>query len=396
MHLDPRTLIIACVLDAAVLGAIAFVFARREGATRTIGTWGAAMLTLALGLTGLALRDAIPGLFSIVLANAVIVAALVVALDSLRLIRGRATSDPWGWALVAVVLVLQFVFSEAYPDYRARVVLMSGALTIMFVRSALVLHPEVPSEARRSFRFTEYVFWAAAALTLARAASSLYEYSGSLLAPGAVRVSTFLFYFAAITASTFGVLWVQIQLLQRDLVRLARIDSLTGVLNRRAFLQEFEREVSRAGRDEGSFSLAIFDLDRFKELNDRYGHPFGDQVLTAFCDVLRATIRRHDVIGRYGGEEFALLMPDTGKATATGVAERVRREVESAGVEVAAQRVRFTVSGGVATFGADGDDWDSLLSSADTALYDAKSAGRNRVVAAAPRAGQRSSEGAMP
>lgn len=171
-----------------------------------------------------------------------------------------------------------------------------------------------------------------------------------------MRVPTFVFYFAAITATTFGVLRMQIQLLQRDRMRLARIDPLTEVLNRRTFLEEFEREVSRAGRDEGSFSLAIFDLDGFKELNERYGHPFGDQVLTAFCDVPRATIRRHDVIGRYGGEEFALLMPDIGKSTAIGVAERVRRKVESAGVEVTAQRVRFTVSGGVATFGADGSD----------------------------------------
>lgn len=382
MELDTRTLIVACVLDAAVLGAIAIVFASREGATRTIGTWGAAMLTLALGMGGLALRGAVPAVVSVALANAVIIAALVVALDSLRLLRGRSASDPWGWTLVALVLVLEAVFSLVIPHYRARVVVMSVALATMFVRGALVLRPDVPPEARRSFRFTEYVFWAAAAVTLARGASSLHAAAASLLAPGMLRVSTFLFYIAAITGATLGVLWMQIQLLQRDLVRLARVDALTGVLNRRAFLQEFEREVSRAERDAETFSLAIFDLDRFKQLNDRYGHPLGDQVLRAFTAVLAATIRRHDVIGRYGGEEFALLMPGTDKETAAGVAERVRREVESGGVEVDGRRIQFTVSGGVATFGIDGQNWDSLLSAADTALYDAKSAGRNRVIGA--------------
>lgn len=389
MNLDPRTLIFACVLDATVLGTIAFVFARREGATRTIGTWGVAMLMLAIGLAGIALRDEISGLFSVILANAVIVAALVVALDSLRLLRGRATSDPWGWTLVTLVLVLEFVFLDVVPDYRARVVVISVALAIMFARGALVLQPAVPAEVRRSFRFTEYVFWGATLLTAARAIGALYEQAVGLLAPELLRVSTFLFYIAVITATTLGVLWMQIQLLQRDLVRLARVDSLTGVLNRGAFLKEFEREVSRAEREEGVFSLAIFDLDQFKQLNDRYGHPLGDEVLKAFTEVLANTIRKHDVIGRYGGEEFALLMPNTGKNTATGVAERVRLEVESSGVKVDGQRIEFTVSGGVATFSVDGQDWDSLLCAADTALYNAKGAGRNRVLCASPRAGHK-------
>lgn len=385
MELDPRTLVVAGLMDAALLGVIALWFASREGAMRTIGTWGAAMVTLAVGLTGVALRGFIPNLISVVFANTVIVAALVLALRSLRLMRGRSGRDLWSWGLVALVVVLQFVFGELVPDYRVRVFVVSGAMALLFARGALVLHADVAEEARRSFRFTEYVLWAAAALAAGRLTATVFEHPPDLLADGMLTVSTFLFYIAAITGATLGVLWMQIQLLQRDLVRLARVDALTGVLNRRAFLQEFEREVSRAERERRSFSLAIFDIDRFKLLNDRYGHPLGDEALKAFTGILREAIRRHDVLGRYGGEEFALLMPGTGKDTATRVAERVRREVESRGIEVAERRVELTVSGGVATFGLDGGDWDSLLSAADTALYDAKAAGRNHVVTAPHR-----------
>ncbi len=385
MELDPRSLVVAGLMDAALLGVIALVFASREGATRTIGTWGAAMVTLAIGLSGVAAQGAVPDLLSVALANSVIVGALVLALRSLRLMRGQTGRDPWGWGLVALVFVLQIVFLEVLPAYRARVVVISSVMALLFARGALVLHPDVPEEAQRSFRFTEYVLWAAAALTLARAASAFHDSAYDLLAPGMLRASTFLFYISAITSATLGVLWMQIQLLQRDLVRLARMDALTDVLNRGAFLREFEREVSRAEREGVTFSLAIFDLDRFKLLNDRYGHPLGDQVLKAFTEILRGAIRKHDVIGRYGGEEFALLMPNTGEETATRVAERVRREVESRGIEVAGRRIELTVSGGVATFGLDGLDWDSLLSAADTAMYDAKAAGRNQVVSASRR-----------
>ena len=385
MELDPRSLVVAGLMDAALLGVIALAFASREGATRTIGTWGAAMVTLAIGLGGVAAQGVVPDLVSVALANSVIVGALVLALRSLRLMRGQTGRDAWGWGLVALVFVLQLVFLEVLPAYRARVVVISSAMALLFARGALVLHPEVPEEAQRSFRFTEYVLWAAAALTLARAASAFHDRAYDLLAPGMLRASTFLFYISAITSATLGVLWMQIQLLQRDLVHLARVDPLTDVLNRGAFLREFEREVSRAGLEGVTFSLAIFDLDRFKLLNDRYGHPLGDQVLKAFTEILQGAIRKHDVIGRYGGEEFSLLMPNTGEETATRVAERVRREVESRGIEVAGRRIELTVSGGVATFGLDGLDWDSLLSAADTAMYDAKAAGRNQVVSASRR-----------
>lgn len=386
MELDTRSLIIASLMDSALLGAISILFAGTQRGTRAIGSWGAAMLILALGQLGIALRGVVPNLISIPIANTTILCALVLSLRSLRLLRGGPRSDPFGWMIALLLFVLLLIFSELSPNYRARVLLISSALSILFVRIALELRHEVPPECRSSYRFTEWVMWAVAAMTMARAASTIVEQSSDLLAPGVLRSSTFLLYTGFTTAATLGVMWIEIQRLERDLIRSARIDALTGVLNRGSFLEEFGREVSRSEREGTLFSLAIFDLDNFKRLNDRYGHPEGDRALKSVVETMRATIRRHDLLGRYGGEEFALLMPNTGKETAIRVAERVRGEIDLAGFRVGGERVGLTVSGGVATFQLDGFDWDSLLIAADNALYAAKETGRNRIVAAGSEA----------
>jgi len=221
-----------------------------------------------------------------------------------------------------------------------------------------------------------------AVLTALRIVGTLLFPPPSALAAGPFNSAVFLLYSGFIIVSTLSVMWMEIESLQSELVRAARFDALTGLYNRGTFLEEFEREVSRCARGGPAFSLAVFDLDRFKRLNDQYGHPFGDRVLKAFAEVLRADIRKHDAVGRYGGEEFALLMPNTGKETAMRVAERVRRDLEARGITVDGKRVEVTVSGGIATYGVEGEDWDTLLSAADTALYEAKNSGRNRVITA--------------
>lgn len=384
MELDARTLIVVAVLNASLLGGLALAFSGRHDGTRPIGLWGVAILTLAVGLAGVALRGVLPDLISITVANSVCVGALGMALYSLRVFRGYATRDPLGWGLVTAVFVLLFLFTHLTPSFQVRISVVSIALALFMARCALALHFDVPGKCRRSYRFTEVVFWLAALAAVARAAEVLSTPGEELPDASEFDATIFLYYASFVTVGTLGVMWMGIQELQRELVRSARIDSLTGVLNRGAFLVEFAREESRSDREGRPFSLAIFDLDRFKTLNDRYGHPVGDKVLQDVVGTMRLSIRRHDLIGRYGGEEFALLMPNTGKDTALRVAERVRNEVEQKGVMIDGERVQLTLSGGVATYQVDGHDWDSLLSAADTALYAAKAAGRNLIRPAEP------------
>jgi diguanylate cyclase (GGDEF)-like protein len=382
MELDPRTLVVASLLSAVLLGAVSLAFATLRGESRIIGGWGKAMLVLAAGLLGLALRDIIPNWASAAVANTVIVAGLVIAMRSLRLFLGSAPQDATGWGLTATLFLMLLYFTEVSPSHEGRTIAISTALVIIASRAALLLRRKAPPDCSLSCRFTEYIFWAMAGMTLARLVGTIYFPPASSLSPGALNAAVFLAYAGFIIVSTLGVMWMEIESLQSDLVRSARFDSLTGLYNRGTFLEEFEREVSRCARGATAFSLAMFDLDRFKLLNDRYGHPGGDRILKGLAEALRTSIRKHDTVGRYGGEEFALLMPGTAKDTALRVAERVRREIETRGISVEGKRIDVTVSGGIATYGVDGDDWDTLLSAADTALYEAKGAGRNRILMA--------------
>lgn len=179
-------------------------------------------------------------------------------------------------------------------------------------------------------------------------------------------------------------------LIHTQLQSAARTDIKTGLLNATAWQDEADREISRALRASSPLTVAIIDLDHFKAINDTYGHMVGDQLLVAIVDGLRAGLRRGDVLGRFGGEEFVLLLPHTGRAAATQIATRLRRH--AAAVTVADEHgtpARVTVSIGAAVLGEHGRTLTDLLTAADHALYGAKHSGRDNVVFAARSASDR-------
>ncbi len=166
--------------------------------------------------------------------------------------------------------------------------------------------------------------------------------------------------------------------LRDELRRLAITDALTGLFNRRHFMMELGDHLRRARRYRGRLALAVLDLDGFKPLNDRHGHPAGDRALQALAEVMRGSLRDTDVLARLGGDEFAALLLEADAPTAVQVVERLRRSVQETFLEDA----RVTVSGGLALFPEHGVDADVLLALADRAMYAAKRSGRNRVVLA--------------
>ena len=166
------------------------------------------------------------------------------------------------------------------------------------------------------------------------------------------------------------------------LEHLAATDPLTEALNRRAFLEMGQQELSRAVRYDRPLTLLALDVDHFKRINDRHGHDAGDAVLQAFCDIVRANLRDSDLFARLGGEEFAVLLPETAPENALKTAERLRQAVEGMRVSAQDEVVAVSVSIGVAALGPDAADVSQILNDADRALYAAKDGGRNRVVAA--------------
>jgi diguanylate cyclase (GGDEF)-like protein/PAS domain S-box-containing protein len=167
---------------------------------------------------------------------------------------------------------------------------------------------------------------------------------------------------------------------EQELEQLAQTDFLTNLSNRRHFMTQAEQELSRTLRYGGPLSVLMMDLDYFKKINDTYGHKTGDLVLRRFADLSRQTLREVDAIGRIGGEEFAVVLPQTDGQHALEAAERLRKLTEDA--EVALEQglpFHFTVSIGVATLTGPSTNIDTLLSQADQALYKAKKIGRNKV-----------------
>lgn len=169
--------------------------------------------------------------------------------------------------------------------------------------------------------------------------------------------------------------------LAQQLEHEARTDFLTGLSNRRHFLELATQELIRVRRYRSPLTLAMLDLDHFKTINDTYGHEVGDKVLIELAELCRRTLREPDVMGRIGGEEFAILLPQTTSAQAYEIAERLRAAISATSIPIErGLPVRFTVSVGITSFVSSDTNIDMLLSRADKALYAAKREGRNRVI----------------
>lgn len=170
--------------------------------------------------------------------------------------------------------------------------------------------------------------------------------------------------------------------LERRILDLAATDPLTGVLNRRAFMERLEQEIERSRRGNTPISLIMADIDYFKRVNDRYGHQDGDIVLQRFVDQLTTSLRAYDFTARYGGEEFFVCLPGADGSQAGIVAERLRKRVEEMEVVFpdGSRSIRITASFGVASFLPEPQESiDSLIKRADEAMYRAKNEGKNRV-----------------
>jgi len=165
-----------------------------------------------------------------------------------------------------------------------------------------------------------------------------------------------------------------------EIYRLTTIDGLTQVYNKRYFMETLEREIGRAQRYRRDLSLIIFDIDHFKKINDTYGHLAGDHVLKHLALVIKSRIRREDILSRYGGEEFAIILPEIDRHNAVQFAEKIRSLIDKALFKFEDTDIPVTISIGVATYLEELRDVNEFIKVADERLYEAKVQGRNRVV----------------
>lgn len=176
-------------------------------------------------------------------------------------------------------------------------------------------------------------------------------------------------------------LLIKIDSLEKEMRELATFDSLTGLLSRRAFLHDAKNFIALAKRERMSFSVIVLDLDKFKSINDNFGHLAGDEVLKHFAQTIKSLVRKSDLIGRLGGEEFALLLPNTSRTEACALSDRLHQSIRRSSVVYENVSISYSVSMGVVSLGADEmDTIESALKQADQSLYHAKGRGRDRTV----------------
>lgn len=182
-----------------------------------------------------------------------------------------------------------------------------------------------------------------------------------------------------IVNNAFSLIWIVNSTLNSDLETQARLDPLTKMLNRRAFNDEINKELARSKRESLTFSIIMADIDHFKGINNSSGHLAGDSILISFAKIVTDNLRINDVFARYGGEKFLILLPNTEKKYAAETAERIRKVVEINNHHFNGKDINYTVSLGVTAFDIDAQNKDDLFEHVETALYEAKTRGRNRV-----------------
>jgi len=380
LTLDTRSLLAALCLSYASLGALAIGFAGLNPRARAVATWGAALLLFAFATGGFALRGYVPEALSITMPNALAAIAAYLTLRSARIFGGRESRDTGSLALLVAGLGAIPWFDLAQPELAARTAILAFLDAWFMLRAGWT----VKNAAARGIaaRFLAGLLFAVSTLMVVRGVNALVTgLPRGYLASNAYYSVLLLAYLVTGIAGTIGILLAEIEMLTRGLERVAKVDMLTQIPNRRGLLAEFARELSRARREAAPLALALFDLDHFKRINDEFGHPAGDAVLRQVVQRIAASAREHDILGRFGGEEFALILPRADRAAASAAAERVRTAVEATAFADGDRKMATTLSAGIAVLGEDGADWDALIDAADRALYEAKRRGRNRVVA---------------
>ena len=378
MSLDSVTLYFVATMVAALLGLMLLFFGRQEnhpalkwwGVAYLLGSISVAMWTLASGSLGETLSLAL---------NAVGFAACGMVWNAARVFHGRKPNLP-GLVLGAIAWIAAVGFLDP-TDATLR--MMIGA-SIVAAYAALTA-AELWAERRRSLKRR----WPAIVVPVLHGfVLMLPILLGAMLHPANERFATSIWVTAfavELVLYAVGTVFVIFMLASERAVRAqkaaAAMDPLTGMLNRRGFAEACARVIEREASAGRPVTVLIFDIDHFKSINDRFGHPAGDELLKLFATLVVGNLRITDLSGRIGGEEFAALLPCSLEEGVIA-AERVRLAFADAGITVEEGPVDTTVSVGVAG-GPAGTELEVLLAAADTALYQAKRGGRNRVAAAA-------------
>lgn len=392
MHIDTPTVLIALLIGYSML-VLDLAVARRSllAVQPALRDWLFGSVLILAGLVAIPLRLWMPVVPGVLLTNALITAGMACYTRAIwRFVLGQAM--PWAlWLFTPLGLVLLGGAVLAQMTYPRLIALSSGVMALQVVPMLVVLvrHGRADEASLRTVAAT----WALCCAALAVRAIHAEVDPGNYLdldQPGWVQGFLLLAGFVSSVGAGFGFVLACLERAARQMERLAATDGLTGCLNRTVAQTMLGHALERCRRDRQPMALVLFDLDHFKQVNDRHGHLVGDQVLRQFAESVRSRIRASDVFGRMGGEEFCLGLPGTDRAGAWRVVEEVRTGIEAIAFTGREGRsVQVTVSAGVVAVDPvrDQPQWrelsvERLYGQADDQLYRAKQQGRNQAMMA--------------
>ena len=362
--LDPATIFF--VLQASYLaGAVALAYARYRSAD------AAGLEMIAVGFFVLAAGALLAGYTEVDAADYGVLSLSNITLGTfgyglflagaVELSRRRPACPRWLVLVPPLLTLLAGLATGFHTVNWQRAVVFNGCAAVSLLASAWAFYRDDKTEPLPARKIVALAFAAAGLISLVAAVE--FGTSKFWLSP----ILAFVFILALKFAIALSVITFTMERAMAKLDRLAHSDMLTGLKNRRSFFAAVPASVNAGD------AVVVLDADRFKKLNDTWGHALGDEVLKAMADAMAAHARRGDILARYGGEEFILFLPETGETQALAIANAMRAEVEATTIS----GVRTTISAGIAVSPLSETPLKQLIAEADAALYDAKAAGRN-------------------
>lgn len=374
LAIDPRSVILLTGFVGVMMALVLFFVGRSYPRTlRGLGQWTAATLAGVIATALFAGRGYLPDVLTIVVANLALLTCYMLFYLGAERFYDLPPSDRLCIGIFCAMVPLTIAVGLYQPHYGYRVGLTSSSLGLTFFALARLLwvhgRPNFPT------RFTLSIVVLQTVILATRAIWGIGLPDNGELFDKSLLQAVYLSSFALVMASVpIGLILMAADRLRSEFEYMASHDMLTGILNRRAIIDATESELERSRRHGHTLTVMLIDLDHFKDINDQYGHLIGDAVLVDFARRSGPLLRRPDRMGRYGGEEFIVLLPETGLPEARVVAERILAAPGDAEGLPA-----YALSIGLTDSRATDSNVDSLLARADVALYRAKENGRNRI-----------------
>ena len=377
MGLDIKRLFVTDVAVLLVTPAVSLFFWHRDRDGDWLLWWAAGTAMVGIAMLAIGISGPVPGPAVGVPAAILLFAGFVLAWQSMRRLNDRPTVKGWVILLVTGFVIALGVAVILGADLRQRsaLLMVASAFSAMACAWEVTFHAPTPSRSR--FPLAGIFFVMGVLLALSAVPTGLRGHApvasfGDLLGHTLPLINSI-----GILCVCFYVMLIINERARNRYRKLASTDELTGLPNRRFFMEEASRLSQRAN---SPACVLMMDLDHFSEVNRQFGHAGGDEALKGFADVLRKGLRSTDIVARYGGEEFCAFFVATEMAEAVDIAERLREAVARLSINLKAEPLKFTVSIGVAALRE--GDLVATVSDADTALYRAKDQGRNQVAAA--------------